>query len=204
MTRMSLREAFRFRLTTMGIVMIPVAVGINFVGKEIANALNLPMWLDSIGTILSAVVAGPWIGAISGAVNNVFFGLTMDGGMSILYGITSIAIALVAGILGHLGWFRSLPKAILAGILVALTAAIVSTPLNVALWGGQTGKVLGDAIFAGMMAKHMGIWLSSFVDEGVMDLIDKVINCFVVYLIVLGLPKRFLQSFQPSSTTIRQ
>jgi energy-coupling factor transport system substrate-specific component len=200
---MSIKEALRFRLTTTGIVMIPVAVGINFVGKEIANALNLPMWLDSIGTILSAVVAGPWIGAISGAVNNVFFGLTMDGGMSILYGLTSIAIAIVAGILGYLGWFRSFPKAVLAGLLVALTAAIVSTPLNVALWGGQTGKAWGDAIFAGMMASHMGIWLSAFVDEGVMDIIDKVVNCIVVYLIVLGLPKRFLQSFHSSSPTVR-
>src|ERR1700730_16791684 len=99
---MSMKEAFRFRITTSGIVMIPVAVGINFVGKEIANALNLPMWLDSIGTILAAVIAGPWIGAISGAVNNIFFGLTMDGGISILYGLTSVAIAIVAGILGHL------------------------------------------------------------------------------------------------------
>jgi energy-coupling factor transport system substrate-specific component len=201
---MSVKEAFRFRLTTMGIVMIPVAVGINFVGKEIANALNLPMWLDSIGTILSAVVAGPWIGAISGAVNNVFFGLTMDGGASFPYAVTSIAIAIVAGILGALGWFRNILKAIFAGVLIALTAAVVSTPLNVNLWGGQTGKALGDALFAAMMAKHMGIWLSSFVDEFVMDLIDKVVNCIVVFFIVLGLPKRFLQSFHSSSKTVRR
>lgn len=193
---MGLRQAFRFKLTTMGIVMIPVAVAINFVGKEIANALNLPMWLDSIGTILSAVVAGPWIGAISGAVNNVFFGLTMDGGVSIMYGLTSIAIAIVAGILAYFGWFKSLPKAVLAGILLAITSAIVSTPINVGLWGGQTGKAWGDALFAGMMAGHMGIWLASFVDEFVMDLIDKVVVAILVYFIVLGLPKRFMQSFQ--------
>jgi len=183
----------------MGIVMIPVAVAINFVGKEIANALNLPMWLDSIGTILSAVVAGPWIGAISGAVNNVFFGLTMDGGVSIMYGLTSIAIAIVAGILAYFGWFKSLPKAILAGILLAITSAIVSTPINVGLWGGQTGKAWGDALFAGMMAGHTGIWLASFVDEFVMDLIDKVVVAILVYFIVLGLPKRFMQSFQSGS-----
>lgn len=201
---MSLKDAFRWKLSTMGLVMIPVAVGINYVGKEIANALNLPMWLDSIGTILSAVVAGPWIGAISGAVNNVFFGLTMDGGVSIVYGLTSIAIAIVAGILAYLGWFRSLPKAILAGIIIALTSAVVSTPLNVIYWGGTTSKALGDAIFASMMAAHLGIWFSSFVDELTMDLIDKIIVAILVYFLYMGLPKRFLQSFHPSSTTIRQ
>jgi energy-coupling factor transport system substrate-specific component len=196
---MSLKEAFRFKLTTMGVVMIPVAVAINFVGKEIANLLNLPMWLDSIGTILTAVVAGPWIGAISGAVNNVFFGLTMDGGLSIMYGLTSIAIAIVAGVLAHLGWFKSLPKAILAGLVIALTSAIVSTPINVGLWGGQTGKAWGDAIFTGMMANHLGIWPSSFVDELIMDLIDKVVVAIIVFLVYAGLPKRFVQSFQPAT-----
>lgn len=200
---MSMKEAFRFRFTTMGIVMIPVAVGINFVGKEVANLLNLPMWLDSIGTILAAVVAGPWIGAISGAVNNVFFGLTMDGGISIIYGLTSIAIAIVAGMLAYTGWFRSFPKAIVAGLLIALTSAVVSTPLNVGLYGGQTGKAWGDAIFAGMMASHLGIWLSAFVDEFVMDLIDKVVVSIIVFLVVLGLPKRFMQSFHSSTETVR-
>jgi energy-coupling factor transport system substrate-specific component len=199
----SIKDAFRFRLTTMGIVMIPVAVAINYVGKEVANVLNLPMWLDSIGTILAAVIAGPWIGAISGAVNNVFFGLTMDGGMSIIYGLTSIAIAIVAGILAHLNWFRSLPKSILAGIVLAIVASVVSTPLNIAIWSGQTGKALGDAIFAAMMASHLGIWFSSWVDEVTMDLIDKIVVCIVVYFILLGLPKSFLQSFRSSNKTIR-
>ena len=197
---MSLKQAFHFKLTTMGIVMIPIAVAVNFVGKEIANVLNLPMWLDSIGTVLAAVVAGPWIGAISGAVNNVFFGLTMDGGLSIMYGLTSIAIAIVAGILAYYGWFKSVGKAIVAGIILALVASVVSTPINVGLWGGQTGKAWGDAIFAGMMASHAGIWLSSWVDEVTMDIIDKIVIAIVVYFIMLGLPKRFLQSFQ--STTI--
>lgn len=201
---MNWRHAFRFKLTTMGIVMIPVAVAVNFIGKEIANLLSLPLWLDSIGTILSAVIAGPWIGAISGAVNNVFFGLTMDGGLSIMYGLTSIAIALLAGVLSYLGWFKSLPKAILAGILIAVASAIVSTPINVGLWGGQTGKPWGDAIFAAMMAKHLGMWTASFVDEFTMDLMDKVVVSVIVFLIALGLPKRFTDAFRTSNVTIRQ
>lgn len=195
----SLKQAFEFKMTTMGIVMIPVAVAVNFVGKEIANLLTLPMWLDSIGTILAAVVAGPWIGAISGAVNNIFFGLTMDGGFSIMYGLTSIAIAVVAGILAYYGWFKSFPKSIFAGIVLAITAAIVSTPINVGLWGGQTGKAWGDALFTAMMANHMGVWVSSFTDEFTMDLIDKIVMGILVFFIYRMLPQRFLQSFQTIS-----
>ncbi|MBM7590044.1 ECF transporter S component [Brevibacillus fulvus] len=193
-----------FRLTTLGIVMIPVAVGINFIGKQLANTLNLPIWLDSIGTILSAVIAGPWIGAISGFVNNLFFGLTMDGGLSIWYGISSIAIAMAAGVLAALGWFRSLPKAIVAGIIVAIVSAIVSTPINVLLWGGQTGKAWGDLLFGMLIGNGVNIWLASFIDELLLDLFDKVVVAALVYFIALGLPKRLTQGIRSAETAVRK
>ena len=37
-------------------IMIPLGVAINFVGGQIATSLGLPIYLDSIGTI---IVAGP-------------------------------------------------------------------------------------------------------------------------------------------------
>jgi energy-coupling factor transport system substrate-specific component len=200
---MTVKEAFRFKITTMGIVLIPVAIGINFVGKFIGNSLNLPAWLDSIGTILAAILAGPWIGAISGAVNNIFFSF-FDGGISLWYAITSIAIAVVAGILSYAGWFRSLAKAILAGIVIAIVSAVISTPINVFLWEGQTGKTLGDLLYAYLIDNGFNIWIASFMDELVLDLIDKIIVALIVFVIVLGLPKSITQAMGSSAQTIRK
>ena len=49
---------------TRTIVLMPIAVAINIIlGATVANALKLPIYLDSIGTILVGALAGPvWKG----------------------------------------------------------------------------------------------------------------------------------------------
>lgn len=49
-------------------IMIPLGVAINYVGGQIASSLGLPIYLDSIGTVIVAAIMGPWVGAISGAL----------------------------------------------------------------------------------------------------------------------------------------
>ncbi len=124
----------------------PGAIGINYVGKLIAAALKLPLWLDSIGTVLAAMLAGPWIGAISGAANNVIFGLTADP-ISFWYLITSIVIGLVVGYMAFTGWLSTFGRAVVLGLVVGVVAAVVSTPINVILWEGQTGNVWGEHLY---------------------------------------------------------
>ncbi len=47
------------KINTASLVLIPAAVGINYIGKLFAGMLKLPLWLDSIGTCLAAALAGP-------------------------------------------------------------------------------------------------------------------------------------------------
>lgn len=65
---------------TFILTLIPVAIVINIVGGMLAGALKLPIFLDSIGTMLSAVLLGPWLGALTGLLSNVFQGLLTDPG----------------------------------------------------------------------------------------------------------------------------
>lgn len=182
------------KFSTAALVLIPAAIGINYIGKLFAGALKLPLWLDAIGTILASMLAGPIIGAISGAVNNVIYGLTMDP-ISIVYGITSAAIGLVAGIMAYKGWIASWKKAIVTGLVVGLTAVVVSTPLNIGFWGGQTGNPWGDALFATVMGSTGSMWLASFCNEIVVDLPDKLLVVLVSYAIFRGLPNGVKQLY---------
>lgn len=50
----------------LAILIIPVAVAVNFVGGQLASILKLPMYLDTIGTIFAAMLCGPWVGATAG------------------------------------------------------------------------------------------------------------------------------------------
>lgn len=196
------QSAWSLRFTTLSLVLIPVAVGINYVGKLFASALKLPLWLDSIGTILAGMLAGPWIGAISGAVNNIIFGITADP-ISFWYLITSIVIGLLVGYLALTGWVKSFGRAIILGLLVGLAAAIVSTPINVKLWEGTTGNVWGDALYTLLVGKGWPVWISSFLDEIVVDIPDKLASVIVSFLIFKSLPNRLIGLFSGKQTVER-
>lgn len=42
---------------------ISIAIAINLVGANLALFLRLPIYLDTIGTLLIAVILGPWYAA---------------------------------------------------------------------------------------------------------------------------------------------
>ncbi|ODN30966.1 ECF transporter S component [Fervidobacterium thailandense] len=185
----------RGKFTTAVLVLIPVAVGINYAGKFFAEALKLPLWLDSIGTILAAMLAGPVVGAISGAINNIIYGLTA-GPVSLIYALTSVGIGLSAGALYKARMFETMLKAILSGLIIALVATVISVPLNVVFWEGQTGNIWGDALFAFLRSKGINVWIASFFDELVVDLVDKVLSAIIAFVIFKSLPKTLIYTFQ--------
>lgn len=186
---MKKNSMWNIKLTTASLVLIPAAVGINYIGKLFAGVLKLPLWLDSIGTILASMLAGPIVGAICGAINNVIYGLTMDP-ISFIYALTSIAIGLAVGIMAYKGWVKSIGKAVVVGLVAACVSAVVSTPINIGFWGGQTGNVWGDAVYASLIANHFPVWIASFIDEFVVDVPDKIATVIVAFAIFKGLPKK--------------
>ncbi|WP_181347229.1 ECF transporter S component [Thalassobacillus sp. CUG 92003] len=176
-------------LSTAALVLIPTAIGINYLGKLFAGLLKLPLWLDSIGTILASMLAGPFIGAISGILNNVMFGITVDP-ISFVYAITSGVIGLVVGIMAYQGWLANVRRALIIGLVVGVTAALVSTPLNIIFWGGQTGNIWGDALFAYGLSIGLPLWFASFLDSIIVDVPDKVATVLISYFIFTGLPNQ--------------
>jgi len=193
------KRLWSFSFTTATLVLIPAAIGINYIGKLFAGVLKLPLWLDSIGTALASMLSGPVVGAISGAINNIIYGLTMDP-ISFVYALTSIAIGITVGIMAYNGRINTLWKSIIAGVVVAIVAAIVSTPLNVIFWGGQTGNVWGDALYAYLIAHAVPVWIASFLDEIVVDFPDKIATMIIAFLIFKGLPRKLILLYQSGET----
>ena len=112
------------KLNTASLVLIPAAIGINYVGKLFASMLKLPLWLDSIGTCLSACMAGPVVGALSGFLTNVIYGLTMDP-ISTVYGLTQAGIGIAVGLMAWYGHMRKAPGILVAGLVAGLVDADV-------------------------------------------------------------------------------
>ncbi|WP_033828853.1 membrane protein [Bacillus andreraoultii] len=183
------------KLSTAALVLIPIAIGINYIGKTIAAGLKLPLWLDSLGTILSSMLAGPIVGGLSGIINNLIYGITLDP-ISTVYAITSGVIGIVVGALAYKGWIDNFAKALLLGLVVGFIAAVVSTPLNIMFWEGQTGNVWGDALYAYVLSQNGPVWLASFLDSIVVDVPDKLISILLCFFIFKGLPKNVTRLYK--------
>ena len=114
------------QFTTRVIVLMPVAIAINIVlGSTVQQALKLPIYLDSIGTILVGVLAGPLAGALTGILANLIWGYVIPAPIGSTttgpFFITAGVIGFMAGIWGYLGVFRSRPA---TGLRLAVPAAI--------------------------------------------------------------------------------
>jgi hypothetical protein len=125
---------------TRVIALIPVAIAINIVlGYTVQTVLKLPIYLDSIGTILVGVLAGPIAGAVTGAASNIIWQYApgIGGGTIGPFAITAAVIGLLAGLWGYLGVYRPRPAegarlwlAALVGvaIIVLLASRIYGNP----------------------------------------------------------------------------
>ena len=119
-------EKIKNNFNTQTWVLIPIAIAINIAIGQIVLLLKLPVFLDSIGTVLVAVLCGPWAGALTGALSNVIWGIAIDPGALPWWPVAAM-IGYMAGRMAGWGFFKSWWKVVVTGFVVALTAAIVST-----------------------------------------------------------------------------
>ena len=187
---------FKTKLNAACIVLIPACIGINYLGKLFASVLKLPLWLDSIGTCIGAVLGGPIIGGICGAANNLIYGFTTGDSITLVYALTSLGIGVAVGIMARLGRMKKLSGAVLTACVAGFVAVLISTPLNILFWGGTTGNLWGDAVFAWSQASGLPVALGSFLDEVIVDVPDKLITLLIVCAIIKGLPKKLTSLYE--------
>lgn len=178
---------------TLALLLIPVGIAINVVGGSIAKALQLPLFLDAIGTLMVGIIAGPWVGAATGLIHNVVLGLIMNPVM-IPYAIVNMAFGLVAGFLAQAGWFEKPVRVFFAGLIIVAVAVIISAPINVFLFGGAAHGAAG-LLTGYLIAIGTGIWRAVFTVEILRELADKLISVYAAFGIYKALPPSFLSKF---------
>ena len=195
-------EKIKKDFTTMTWVLIPVAIAINIAVGQIVVLLKLPVFLDSIGTVLVGILCGPWAGALTGALSNTIWGLFNPD--SLPWWPVALFIGLVAGLCANASLFKNWWKVILSGFLIALTAAITSTPISVYLYGGITASG-SSFITAYLMQTGQGV-VSAVLSTGfLVDPVDKISTAMLAFAIVQGLSKRLVARFpRPENAELEQ
>ncbi|GCH74173.1 hypothetical protein BvCms39BK_01652 [Escherichia coli] len=178
----------RSHFSSQALVLIVISIAINMIGGQLASMVKLPIFLDSIGTLISAVLLGPVIGMLTGLLTNLLWGLLTDP-IAAAFAPVAMVIGLVAGWLARAGWFRTLPKVVVSGVIITLAVTVVAVPLRTALFGGVTGS--GADLFVAWM-HSMGQNLVESVAITVIgaNLVDKILTAVIVWLLLRQLPIR--------------
>lgn len=190
-------EKIKNNFNTRTWVLIPIAIMINIAVGQIVLVLKLPVYLDSIGTVLVAALCGPWAGALTGALSNIIWGIAIDPN-ALPWWPVAFFIGYMAGRMAQWGFFTNWWKVVVTGFVVALTAAIVSTPIAVYIYGGITASG-SSFITAYLLQTGQGIWEAVFSTNFLVEPVDKITTAMVAFAIVLGLPKRTISGYPKSN-----
>lgn len=187
--------------STVTIALMVVALAINIVVGTIVFQTKVPfVYLDSIGTILVGLVAGPWAGLVTGVLSNLLWGLLGNPGY-VPYAPIAGVIGLLAGIFGGMGWFKSWWKWLLGGLITGLLAALLSAPITAYVYGGVTGA--GTDLIVGMFRATGASIMEAALGQGLItDLIDKTLSFLIVWLIIKALPTTLLSRFSRAENVL--
>lgn len=181
----------------LALTFIPLAIAINIGIGAIVKALNLPLYVDSIGTILATLLLGWRMGAVVGVLGFVITSVFINP-FAIYFVGTQIVIAAFTHIVGKRGWFKNIFKTIVSGVGLGIIAAIVSAPVIIFVFQGATGN--GAALLTSFFAK-MGnqIINSVFLSGFSIEPIDKGLQCVLAFFILKSIPTNLLEKFRSGS-----
>lgn len=164
---------------------ISIAIAINLVGANLALFLRLPIYLDTIGTLLIAVILGPWYAASTAFLSALINWMTTDI-FSLYYSPVAIVVAIITGILIKR---NCKPSSLLwKSLIISLPGTIIASVITVILFKGITSS--GSSIIAQFL-HGIGLDMTSsliFVQVGT-DYMDRLISLILVFSTITLLKK---------------
>lgn len=186
----SIRQRIAEEMTGAALPFVAFCIALNLTAGQINEALKIPLYLDSIGTILVAVLIGPWSAVICGSAANLLAAAL--GKPSMIFFIPVVAvIGAFTGFLARLGWFRKWYLVALGGLLQGILAAAVSAPISAYLFGGV---MMAGTDFLVLYFRSVGNELlnSVFYQGLTSDPVDKLVSYLIVFFLTRNLPQRLL------------
>ena len=172
---------------TYVVAVVPVAAALNIVGGQSNTVLKLPTFLDMIGTMVAAVILGPWWGALVGVITNVVSSF-ISGPIGLPFAVCNVAGALVWGYANIWGWMRKSWSFFLVNLLAGLAVTLFAVPIYVFIFGGATGH-FADVMTAAFLGMGQNLVVSVFSSNILVNLADKIISGYVGLAIIEALPE---------------
>ncbi|GAA1495823.1 ECF transporter S component [Paeniglutamicibacter kerguelensis] len=174
------------------LTLIPVALALNIVLGQFVGSVMVPLYLDSLGTVLVGFLAGRRAGAATGVLGTLIWSLFNPTVLPFAAG--AALVGFLAGTAARFGALRRPYLAPVAGLAVGVLVGVVSAPVAAFVFGGTSGVGTGAVVAA---FRSMGDSLLSAVTKQALisDPGDKAIVFLLAALLIYALPGRLTASF---------
>ncbi|GAA2180516.1 hypothetical protein GCM10009847_18710 [Leucobacter tardus] len=183
--------------------LMPVAIALNItVGQIVGTLTPVPLYLDSLGSVLIGVLAGPAAGALTGVLANLIWGVTINPTV-IAFTAGAAFVGAAAGWAAKLGAFRAPWWAILAGLIAGIPGGALGAPVAAFVFGGGLGVGTGGVV-ATLQAAGLEMLHATTVQSLVSDTADKAIIFLLAFLVLRSLPRRIVDRYPLARRSLRR
>lgn len=187
--KMKVKRGIKYDFSLMALVLVPVGVSISVVGYQMSTILKLPVFIDQIGIIFCAMIAGPWVGMVTGLLATVVNGMIYPTAFG--FGIVSMLIGLAVGFMSRWKWYTNIVGIVIGCVVLNTISAVSAAIVTVFMFGGVTGAGT-DLITAVLVASGQALWNSVLSTNLISGTVNTIINFTVAWIIVKRVPDRFL------------
>ena len=131
------KKTFRDGGIVYALLLVCLGILVNMVGVKLALALKLPLFLDSIGTVLAAALGGYLPGIAVGYLSNLINGV--GSADTAYYASLSVLIAVIAAFLSRKGFLKSPWKAVVMTVCLALVGGALGSVMTWLMYGFDFG-----------------------------------------------------------------
>ncbi len=179
------------RANVAALIMCVAGIALNMLLNTLCTVLGLPLYLDTVGTVIVAVSGGYLPGVVVGFTTNII--KAMSDSSSIYYGVLNVLIAVSATALSNRGWHKRLSGRI--GMVLVFT--LIGGGFGALIPWFMDGLAFDSESLSGIIHEmwNVNLGVSHLLSSLIMELPDKAISVLLAFLILHFIPKEYNRFF---------
>jgi len=178
----------------LNVSMITIGIVLNIALGSIVSFAKLPVFVDSVGTIFITLLLGWRAGALVGVASFLLMSVLINPVYVYFIGTQIVIAAYIHLAAGRLKLISNIWSLLLVGIGLGVTAAIVSAPVIVYVFGGVAGSGR-DLITAVLMNSGTQVVKAVLLSGAASEPIDKTLQLFLACMLLRNAPEIVLSRF---------
>ena len=200
-------EKFTFKTVIYTVLILAIAIGVNYLGSKVAEHISFPLYLDSLLTIGVVALCGLIPGIVCAFLSNVVLSITTHS--TLLFSICHICTAITAWIVFFIDDYiftkeneskpngkphlYSIDSFLWAGFWSSIINGLIGNAIAELVFAANPGRPSANIVFQGIYVAFPNLALANNFGGFLENLVDKMISALLsiaLYFITKAILRR--------------